>query len=186
MPPCWRLLTVSPQSSIRQVVLCRYERRYIERWLAHGCTRCPCSGQTLEPPVLLMPNVALRKCIEEWADNNATWLLVRSHTLLSAHDMNINCLHACCCAEATRCTQIRSAFSDGYAASEMISLDTQAPSTACTSSSRIRPLAQLDTLFGFSLMLVPIDLGLSCIGWQQGNLRRPYAWCCSAEVLSHV
>lgn len=54
----------------------RYERRFIERWLAHGCTRCPCSGQSLVPPVLLMPNVALRKCIEEWADDHATWLLV--------------------------------------------------------------------------------------------------------------
>ncbi|KAK9862880.1 hypothetical protein WJX84_004544 [Apatococcus fuscideae] len=52
-----------------------YERRFIERWLAHGCTRCPCSGQSLVPPVLLMPNVALRKCIEEWADDHATWLL---------------------------------------------------------------------------------------------------------------
>lgn len=28
-----------------------------------------------------MPNVALRKCIEEWADDNATWLLVSYPTI---------------------------------------------------------------------------------------------------------
>ena len=55
----------------------RYERRYIERWLAGGSASCPCTGTSLTPPVPLTPNVALRKSIEVWAEKHARWLLVR-------------------------------------------------------------------------------------------------------------
>ena len=55
---------------------CRYERRYIQRWLAGGNRTCPASGQTLTLPATLTPNVALRKSIEAWAEKYALWLLV--------------------------------------------------------------------------------------------------------------
>lgn len=56
--------------------MCRYERRYIERWLAGGSSTCPATGTVLAAPVTLTPNVALRKSIEVWAEKHATWLLV--------------------------------------------------------------------------------------------------------------
>ena len=55
----------------------RYERRYIERWLAGGSATCPASGSALAAPVALTPNVALRKSIEVWAEKHARWMLVR-------------------------------------------------------------------------------------------------------------
>lgn len=57
----------------------RYERRYIERWLAQGNSRCPATGQRMTRPVTLTPNVALRKSMEEWAEKNAAWMLVSLH-----------------------------------------------------------------------------------------------------------
>jgi hypothetical protein len=64
-----------------RILLSRYERRYIERWLAGGHNRCPATGTALTPPVTLMPNVALRSSIEKWAEKNAAWLLVRERAL---------------------------------------------------------------------------------------------------------
>lgn len=55
----------------------RYERRYIERWLQQGNLRCPATGQRLARPVALTPNGTLRRAIEEWAEKNAPWMLVR-------------------------------------------------------------------------------------------------------------
>ncbi len=57
--------------------MCRYERRYIERWLSGGRSTCPATGIVLAAPVTLTPNVALRKSIEVWAEKHAKWLLVR-------------------------------------------------------------------------------------------------------------
>lgn len=54
----------------------RYERRYIERWLAGGRNLCPSTGTVLALPATLVPNVALRKSIEVWAEKQARWLLV--------------------------------------------------------------------------------------------------------------
>ena len=65
---------VSDHSSIP--VPFRYERRYIERWLAQGNLRCPATGQSMARPISLTRNVTLRKSIEEWAEKNATWMLV--------------------------------------------------------------------------------------------------------------
>lgn len=64
----------------------RYERRYIERWLAQGNLRCPATGQRMTRPIALTPNVTLRKSIEEWAEKNAAWMLVSNYLL---------CM--CCC-----------------------------------------------------------------------------------------
>ena len=58
-------------------VLRRYERRYIERWLAGGRNLCPSTGTVLTLPATLVPNVALRKSIEVWAEKHARWMLVR-------------------------------------------------------------------------------------------------------------
>lgn len=52
-----------------------YERRYIERWLAQGNSRCPATGQRMNRPITLTPNVTLRKSMEEWAEKNAPWML---------------------------------------------------------------------------------------------------------------
>jgi hypothetical protein len=57
--------------------LCRYERQYIQRWLDQGNTTCPITQEALARPVQLTPNVALRHAIEDWAERNAIWLLVR-------------------------------------------------------------------------------------------------------------
>ena len=56
----------------------RYEKRYIERWLEQGNLSCPVTGQALTRPVALTPNVALRHSIEDWAQQHAIFLLVRS------------------------------------------------------------------------------------------------------------
>lgn len=66
----------------------RYERRYIERWLAGGSSTCPATGTVLAAPVSLTPNVALRKSIEVWAEKHATWLLVRSLSFPSSYLSN--------------------------------------------------------------------------------------------------
>lgn len=55
---------------------CSYDRPCIERWLQHGNNSCPATGQLLAAPVQLVPNVALRNSIEEWAEKHAPWLLV--------------------------------------------------------------------------------------------------------------
>ncbi|CAL5219472.1 g1307 [Coccomyxa viridis] len=52
-----------------------YERRYIERWLMGGRNLCPSTGTVLTLPVTLVPNVALRKSIEVWAEKHARWML---------------------------------------------------------------------------------------------------------------
>ena len=65
-----------------------YDRPCIERWLRHGNATCPATGIQLDaaaaaigggrpPAPLLVPNVALRSAIEEWAESHAPWLLVR-------------------------------------------------------------------------------------------------------------
>lgn len=54
-----------------------YDRPCITRWLQQGNSSCPATGQALPPPVALVPNVALRGAIEEWAEKHAPWLLVR-------------------------------------------------------------------------------------------------------------
>lgn len=56
---------------------CRYDRPCIERWLSQGNRSCPATGQPLAEPVQLVPNLALRNSIEEWAEKHAPWLLVR-------------------------------------------------------------------------------------------------------------
>jgi hypothetical protein len=53
-----------------------YDRPCIERWLAAGHCSCPATGVALTPPVSLVPNVALRGSIEDWAEKHAPWLLV--------------------------------------------------------------------------------------------------------------
>ena len=55
-----------------------YDRPCIERWLQAGNSSCPATGQALAAPVTLVPNVALRNSIEEWAEKHAPWLLVCS------------------------------------------------------------------------------------------------------------
>ena len=62
----------------RKRTLHRYERRYIERWLAGGRNLCPSTGTVLALPTTLVPNVALRKSIEVWAEKHARWMLVMS------------------------------------------------------------------------------------------------------------
>ncbi len=65
--------------AFRAVRLCMhrsYDRPCIERWLQHGNNSCPATGQMLAAPVQLVPNVALRNSIEEWAEKHAPWLLV--------------------------------------------------------------------------------------------------------------
>lgn len=56
---------------------CSYDRPCIERWLQQGNCSCPATGQALAAPVTLVPNVALRNSIEEWAEKHTPWLLVR-------------------------------------------------------------------------------------------------------------
>ena len=63
-------------------MLRRYERRYIERWLAGGRNLCPSTGTVLTLPATLVPNVALRKSIEVWAEKHARWMLVRQAPIL--------------------------------------------------------------------------------------------------------
>ena len=52
-----------------------YDRPFIARWLAHGNASCPATGQSLPLPASQVPNVALRKAIEDWAETHALWLL---------------------------------------------------------------------------------------------------------------
>ena len=59
-----------------RMVPCRYERRYIERWLSQGNLLCPATGLALQRPVALTSNLAMRKSIEDWAQRNAEWMLV--------------------------------------------------------------------------------------------------------------
>ena len=66
-------------------MLCRYERRYIERWLAGGRNLCPSTGTVLTLPATLVPNVALRKSIEVWAEKHARWMLVCQPSTLQRH-----------------------------------------------------------------------------------------------------
>ena len=70
---------------VRKFVLCSYERRYIERWLAGGRNLCPSTGTVLTLPATLVPNVALRKSIEVWAEKHARWMLVRQPLTLQRH-----------------------------------------------------------------------------------------------------
>ena len=62
--------------SLQRTVLCRYERRYIERWLSQGNLLCPATGLALQRPVALTSNLAMRRSIEDWAQRNAEWMLV--------------------------------------------------------------------------------------------------------------
>ena len=71
--------------------MCRYERRYIERWLSGGSSTCPATGTVLAAPVTLTPNVALRKSIEVWAEKHARWLLVR----FSSAPYRVSCSSSC-------------------------------------------------------------------------------------------
>ena len=66
-------------------MLRRYERRYIERWLAGGRNLCPSTGTVLTVPATLVPNVALRKSIEVWAEKHARWMLVCQPPTLQKH-----------------------------------------------------------------------------------------------------
>ena len=55
-----------------------YERRAIEEWLSRGGAsgaRCPATGVELEPDVKLIPNLAMRQSIEEWAAAHCPELL---------------------------------------------------------------------------------------------------------------
>lgn len=52
-----------------------YERCAIERWLSQGTPSCPVTGVLMQQPVTITPNVALRRAIEDWAENNAPFLL---------------------------------------------------------------------------------------------------------------
>ena len=54
-----------------------YDRPCIERWLEQGHATCPNTAQPLPRPAVLVPNVALRNAIEEWAEHHMPWLLVR-------------------------------------------------------------------------------------------------------------
>ena len=65
-------LSHSPQC----MVPCRYERRYIVRWLSQGNLLCPATGLALQRPVALTSNLAMRRSIEDWAQRNAGWMLV--------------------------------------------------------------------------------------------------------------
>lgn len=56
-----------------------YERCAIERWLSQGTPSCPVTGVLMQQPVTITPNVALRRAIEDWAENNAPFLLVCAH-----------------------------------------------------------------------------------------------------------
>ena len=66
----------SPSHSPQRMVPCRYERRYIERWLSQGNLLCPATGLALQGPVALTSNLAMRRSIEDWAQRNAEWMLV--------------------------------------------------------------------------------------------------------------
>lgn len=59
-----------------------YERSVIQRWLSEGGSICPNTGIELPKPVILTPNVALRQAIEEWAYQNAEWMLGPNGRLL--------------------------------------------------------------------------------------------------------
>lgn len=48
-----------------------------------GRNLCPSTGTVLTLPVTLVPNVALRKSIEVWAEKHARWMLV-SQVLFSS------------------------------------------------------------------------------------------------------
>eukprot|EP00803_Ostreobium_quekettii_P001578 evm.model.scf_7.9 EVM.evm.TU.scf_7.9 scf_7:57504-66790(+) len=63
-----------------------YERRPIERWLAQGRSTCPTTGVLLEEPVKLIPNVTLRRAIEEWAEKHAPWMLGAGGKLVPVPD----------------------------------------------------------------------------------------------------
>ena len=52
-----------------------YDRPFIARWLAGGSATCPATGQALALPASQVPNVALRKATEDWAERHALWLL---------------------------------------------------------------------------------------------------------------
>ena len=52
-----------------------YDRPFIARWLAGGNATCPATGQALALPASQVPNVALRKATEDWAERHALWLL---------------------------------------------------------------------------------------------------------------
>ena len=88
---------------------CRYERRYIQRWLNSGNATCPASGQVLTLPATLTPNLALRKSIEAWAEKYAQWLLVSSRACLFSHLYKCNgklSAQIACCSGGTgiQCT----------------------------------------------------------------------------------
>ena len=59
------------------ILLRRYDRPCIERWLDQGKTTCPATGQQLAKPMMLTPNISLRNAIEEWAERHQPQLLVR-------------------------------------------------------------------------------------------------------------
>lgn len=60
-----------------------FERRNISQWLARGGKRCPVTGVDLPlgPSTPLLPNVALRQSIEEWAAAKMPSLLAAPHEL---------------------------------------------------------------------------------------------------------
>ena len=45
-------------------------------WLALGNSTCPATGQTLPQPVTVVPNMELRRSIEEWCATHVPWILV--------------------------------------------------------------------------------------------------------------
>ena len=52
-----------------------YERRAIQQWLAAGGRTCPTTGQAIPRDVLLIPNMAMRQSIEEWAAHSCPAIL---------------------------------------------------------------------------------------------------------------
>ena len=55
-----------------------YERRAIEKWLRGGGRSCPATGQPVNPDVQLIPNLALRRTIEDWASVHCPAILERA------------------------------------------------------------------------------------------------------------
>mgnify|MGYP001032829297 FL=1 len=72
-------------ANLLPLLLCRYDRPCIERWLEQGKTTCPATGQQLAKPMMLTPNISLRNAIEEWAERHQPQLLVRLLHSLPCH-----------------------------------------------------------------------------------------------------
>lgn len=54
-----------------------------------GSNRCPITGEELQLPITLTPNIALRKSIEDWAEEKAPWMLTENGKIkpIPAHEL---------------------------------------------------------------------------------------------------